>query len=82
MRAKQKAVVQLREKMSGGILLKRCSDKFRKIQNETPVSESLFFIMNLQIYNVQFYQKKALAQAVSCEYLQNLLEQVYRTQTC
>ena len=52
--------------MSGGVLWKRCSFKFRKIDRKTPAPESLFNKNAGAACN--FIKKETLAQVFSCEF--------------
>ena len=50
-----------------GVLQKRCSQKFCKIQRKTPVTQSLFLI-KLQAEACNFIEKETLAQVFYCEF--------------
>ena len=54
--------------MPGGLLLKRCSEKFHKIRKKTPCQS--LFLMKFQLYST--YSKKRLQQRCFLWVLQNL----------
>ena len=54
----------IQKQSSGGVLWKRCSWKFHKIQRKTPVSEFLFLTKLV----CNFIKKEALSQVFSCEF--------------
>ena len=56
------------EAATGGVLQKKCSEKFYIIHRKTPVSESLCGPSRLQ-----FYQKETPTLTFSCEYCEHLI---------